>query len=559
MEEKEPIKIKLSTVLLIIAVIVIILMGVFIGFLYKRNIENIKSEDNTVKTENIEKTFSESEVKEVLQNYLNIGGAYQGEPYGVLYVMKTMTGKNVINDEYPEAIEDGEVSILPTNIKYSEFKEFMLNYMTEEVFNTDFARGYVDKDGMLYCKNYGASGLAYEVISIEKMNDSNTKYKGNLYWYVTEEYKEKENITFEVANKNNKCVISSITFPDAGQEDVKENDDKKTNTSNANTSSSKVTSENNSDTTKNKIIGIWKADKVVDSTGNDLGLSAVWGTGISYSNKMEFKENNVLLYEIGITASSDDGKYTINGNTVKYGIPTDVKGNYDWHTAVYIEEEDIIKEEIDVVGEKAIVTYIRASKNENNKTDKYKEITKKLDLNDENFEEIFVVTDVEKNNGKYTLKGRVYTKYKLTKSEYNAAKNTGKIIINGKEYKVKKQNGDDDDVLRLYSQNKQSLQYIIKKDDGEYVLESETQQGNCYKATNNYKKITVEENTKCLHTNYNGSIDEEEVIEDTTVKEYFKNFKSITENTESGELLPNYNFEFKNGKCTKITIKTIFI
>lgn len=505
MEEKETFKLKLNTVLLIIAIIVIIIMGIFIGFLYKKNIENIKSEDNTANTENAKNSFSEAEIKEVLQKYLDLSGEYQGSPYSVLGKMKEITGKNVINDEYPEAIEYGEGSILPTNIKYSEFKEFMLNYMTEEVFNTDFARGYVDKDGDLYCKNIGATGVQYEVKSIEKIENSDKKYKGKIITILEVDAKEEWNILFEIENINNKCVISSFTFPEIVQDDIaeKENTENTSNTSENNSDQQNTQKNSNvsKDTTKNKIIGKWKADKVVDSNGDDIGLSAVWGTGISYSNEMEFKVDGILSYAIGITASSDDGTYTISGNTVKYGVPTDIKGNYDWHTAEYIEDEDIIKEEIDVVGEKAIVTYIRANKNQNNKTDKYKEITKKLDLNDKNFEEIFVVTDVEKNNGKYTLKGRVYKGY----------------------------------------------------------ADSINQQGISFKTTDNYKKITVEEDTRCVYTNYNGSIDEEEVIKDTTAKNYFKDFKSITENPKPGELFPNYNFEFKNGKCTKITIKTIYI
>ena len=104
MEGKEPIKVSLSTVLLIIAIIVIILMGVFIGFLYKQNIEKLNLNNNSTNTENAiletEKTneisFNESEVKEALKNYLNLSGAYQGEPYAVLHVMKEITGKNVI-------------------------------------------------------------------------------------------------------------------------------------------------------------------------------------------------------------------------------------------------------------------------------------------------------------------------------------------------------------------------------------------------------------------------------------------------------------------------------
>lgn len=49
MEEKEPIKVKLSTVLLIIAVIVILVLGVIIGFLYKQNITKNNSTPNTEK------------------------------------------------------------------------------------------------------------------------------------------------------------------------------------------------------------------------------------------------------------------------------------------------------------------------------------------------------------------------------------------------------------------------------------------------------------------------------------------------------------------------------
>ncbi len=195
------------------------------------------------------------------------------------------------------------------------------------------------------------------------------------------------------------------------------------------------------------------------------------------------------------------------------------------------------------------------STNTSSVKDKYDEITKKIDLNEK---EIFVVTDVEKNDGKYTLKGRIYTDYTLTKSEYDDAKNTGKITINGVKYTVNKD--EEGEGLTLYAK-KDYLEYHIGKDDnGKYVLTSSTQQAICYKATEIYKKIVVDENTKCVHTNYNGSIDEEEVLKDTTVKDYFKDFKNINENNlEPGELLPNYNFEFENGKCTKVTIRTIFI
>ena len=377
--EKEPIKVKLSTVILIIAIIVIIAIGVIIGIIYKEritnnnkvtNVENGMLEENSIA--NTENNFSETEIKEVLQNYLNLIGAYQGEPYGVLQEMKNITRKNVINDEYPEAIEYGKGSILPTNIKYSEFKEFMLNYMTEELFNADFASGYIDKNGDLYCKNYGATGIKYEVKNIEKINNSAIKYNGKIITIFEEDAKEERDIIFEIARKNNKCVISSITFPSEIQNDVEEKDSTNTsksesskqkssnkNTQNTSKDNTQTTSNDSQNNIKNKILGKWKANKVVDSNGTDLGLSDVWGTGITYSNEMEFKENGVLSYAIGITASSDDGAYTINGNTIKYGIPTDIKGKMEWNIFNYIPEEDILKEEKNDLGEKKIITYIR--------------------------------------------------------------------------------------------------------------------------------------------------------------------------------------------------------
>ena len=380
--EKEPVKIKLSTALLIIAIIVIVAI---IGMIYKESItnnnnvsntENVMLEENSIT--NTEKIFSETEIKEALQNYLNLSGAYQGEPYGVLQEMKNITGKNVINNEYPEAIEYGGGSILPTNIKYSEFKEFMLNYMTEEEFNTDFASGYVDKNGDLYCKNNGATGIKYEVKNIEKINNSDTKYKGKTITIFEEDAKEEWDIIFEIAHKNNKCVISNITYPGEIQDEVEEKDSTETTSNTSESASSKQKSSNKNtqntskddtqttsnvgkDNIKNNILGKWKANKVVDSNGTDLGLSDVWGTGITYSNEMEFKENGTLSYAIGITASSDDGKYTINGNTIKYGIPTDIKGEMDWSTFTYIPEEDILKEEKNDFGEKKIITYIRVN------------------------------------------------------------------------------------------------------------------------------------------------------------------------------------------------------
>ena len=369
--EKEPIKVKLSTVIIIILVILLIATGVIAGMLYNQNMKNIKPFDNNVSNvQETVKTASESEAKELLTNYLNLSGRYQGSPSSVLELMEEMTNKDVI-DNSPNVIEYNGGSIVETNIKYSEFKEFMMNYMTEELFNSEFASGYINKDGDLYCKNIGASGVEYEVLSVEKEAGSDTKFKAPSYTIFDENQKDDGTFEFELKEVNNKFVISDITYPS----EIQPNQDEDEN--NTNVSSSVNTTNSNSTKTETK------------------------------------------------TSSNETSKATTST------------------------------------------------------TDKYKEITKKINLNGI---DKFVVTNIEKSDGKYVLKGRVYTEYTLTKSEYNNAKNTGNITINGKKYTAKK----DEDGLEVTAKD-DDISYYIGEYDGTYKLLSETQNGRCYKATNDYR------------------------------------------------------------------------
>lgn len=405
--EKEPIKIKLSTVLLIIAVVVIVVIGVFIGFLYKQNIEKSNVESNSTMQENTNSLVEEN----------------------------------------------------ATNVNFLE-------------------------------KNDSQTTTTTNAVTTE--NTSNTK----------------------------------------SNSDYKSTDSK--------------------DFINNKILGKWKADKVVDANGNDIGLSAVWGTGIRYSNEMQFQENGILVYMIGITSSSDNGKYTINGNAVKIGIPTDIKGKLNWSNLTYNQKEDILKEEVDIAGEKHIVTYVRIKTNQNSKNNnsiKYTEITEKL-----NEDEIFYATNVEKNNGKYIMKGVIGNKY-FSKNEYDDIIKRGRASVDGKIFNIEKakveQPNDDYEVLPyVIKNNEMGYDYgFFKKNSKYFVWAREMQFGEVWKKTNTYKQITLDKSIKC----------EDEYSEDqTSLDNEFKNFKnssieSIGELIEHGSI---YRFEFKNGKCVKLIYVT---
>lgn len=234
MEEKKSIKLSLSTVFLILALIVIVAMAYYI-YVEKTNADkevstleanavemqntindlqekintisntinsNTNAEiNNTSSTEDVE--FSDNEIKEALQNYLDLRGMKEGSNLGFLVKLELCNygdydSGNITNDYY-----------VKTNIKYSDYKEKMLNYVTEEWFETSFKNGLKEQDGLLYYYDGGASGMQFEVKDITIKGDySDSAYIAEVYNVHFDDSKELENMEFHIANNNGKCVIS---------------------------------------------------------------------------------------------------------------------------------------------------------------------------------------------------------------------------------------------------------------------------------------------------------------------------------------------------------------
>ena len=177
--------------------------------------------------------------------------------------------------------------------------------------------------------------------------------------------------------------------------------------------------------------------------------------------------------------------------------------------------------------------------NENN-DNKYTEITGELEGID-----VLYVTNVEKNNDTYTLKGVVYTQYSLSESELQKVINKGTMEINNKSYKIKSNSNANE--YDLYDSTQNEIYYKIKQSDKDkYYLEAQSQISDVWKLTNDYKEINVPKDTKCsmlfdYDENYN------------TVEDVFNNFneEKPTETTN-----PNakrtFKFKFQNGKCIEV-------
>ncbi len=239
MENKQRIKMNLLIIFLILAIIVIAVMSFFVYGLYNNvktansrvdslnnQISELKDKVNNYSQDNIETDnnqadlneqqyaqenpkkddYSIEEITEVLQTYLNLEGAFSGSPLDLLYEL----GYNSI-----DITKRAEDNYIKTNIKYNEFKNKMLNYMSEDLFNRfntfiDIKNCYKNVNGYLYFIDSGATGHGHKVQNVEFK--SNNSYVGKVYyiWVTGEKSDEVYDFNFTISSNNGKCIINTI-------------------------------------------------------------------------------------------------------------------------------------------------------------------------------------------------------------------------------------------------------------------------------------------------------------------------------------------------------------
>lgn len=145
------------------------------------------------------------ELKETLQNYLDLSGAYEGSPVNLLLKLNLLKTENII---YTDENTDAE-GYVKTNIKYSDYKKAMLDYVSESWFNEKFASLYKEKDGYLYYLNGRGTGMQFEVESVTLKGG---QYIGTIYNVTFEDETgskgEQQYREFNVEKHNGKYVIS---------------------------------------------------------------------------------------------------------------------------------------------------------------------------------------------------------------------------------------------------------------------------------------------------------------------------------------------------------------
>lgn len=187
-----------------------------------------------------------------------------------------------------------------------------------------------------------------------------------------------------------------------------------------------------------------------------------------------------------------------------------------------------------IISDKTNSDKVSDDKNNNYSSSQYLDITKEL-----NEDELFKITKViDNNDGTFTLRGKLYRPYIISESELNDILNNGTLEYNNEKFIIKK--GEKKGTYDLCpEQYKDVVWYTFEPIEGSknYKLVSHSEYPDQWKETEDYRKLTISNSTKCTY-----SVDSYDVLTDTV------------ENVFGKELYFGGYFKiyFKNNECVLI-------
>lgn len=244
---------KFLTFFLILAIIIISIMGYFLYDTYKKkNVaenqintlsneiqhlynSNTSSNDtnsnNTIvsspKTSNQASNVNLDNLEKLLDKYLTLYAlSIDGTPLLCSYDSTEIYGLALYNTyeemekdltETKEFVEiDGFKNILyKTSINFSTYKNAMLKYISEELFEKQFTTYHKNINGLLYVTHNPGDGKSYDIKNMEQISstDNSYTYKVSYHYYVGESKPivGTLTVTFE-KNSNNDYIIAKCNF-----------------------------------------------------------------------------------------------------------------------------------------------------------------------------------------------------------------------------------------------------------------------------------------------------------------------------------------------------------
>ncbi len=235
MEEKKTIKISLSTFFLLLALVAIIVMAIFMYKFYddkkkadekssslenqlsnlnetvkdlNDKISNTNTTTDVANTTNPETSFTDTEIKTALSEFLEVYAHANCDSLLDYLSEQGLLG----NTPYDSTVSDD--GVVTTNVKFSDYKKAMLNYVSEDFFNKNWTSSQYfseNNDGYLVKGQGGGSLREYTVNNISKITDDT--YSANTTSTNLDDSKapsENEKVTFSISSYNGNCVIDSF-------------------------------------------------------------------------------------------------------------------------------------------------------------------------------------------------------------------------------------------------------------------------------------------------------------------------------------------------------------
>ncbi len=180
---------------------------------------NSDSVQNTIDYSKNIKDFSDDEIRNTIEKFLSLKAEYYNSKTNFLIDLG-LTDRRRADKYYNNSSIADEFYL--TDIKYDDYKNELINYMTEECFHDNFTEDMKMKNDMLYMSYVTASDPEeYEIQGIEKVKDNffrvDTIRKTSGY-DDEEDEEDKEDIEYdfaiELVSYNGKLYVQYIDFFD---------------------------------------------------------------------------------------------------------------------------------------------------------------------------------------------------------------------------------------------------------------------------------------------------------------------------------------------------------
>jgi len=370
MEDKKEIRVRLSTVIsMFVIFILIIALGVtyYFGFVADKNEnigdekvtnttenvatenktekEDIKKEENIVADKEGNNKLNEQKCKENFQKYLDIGSTFASNSLDILRELDFI-------DEYPnpddyEGIKYNDAKytdmnyFLKTDIKYADYKEKMLQYMTFDCMEKNFDDYTRNNNGYLYVVSYGGTASNPKIQEMEK--SSSNEYNIKVAIRADDDGSTGFEIFIVTFDKNNKVNNVRVKEYDMIDSELKNKElfyvtDVIDNSSSDNTYTLKGVIYNEYTITKNELTQYLKEEKmevngeeylIQENENGEYSLVHAKNNVEHYSIK---KRNNTTYYLESDTEFST--VYKLTDNYKEIILDSDVKCEYGEHEIV---------------------------------------------------------------------------------------------------------------------------------------------------------------------------------------------------------------------------------